>query len=199
MHSWYGVGVGHSGRVRILNLPENNLSGSLPPELGNLADLEGISLWGNDLSGPIPPELGDLTGLTEIYLSNNNLNGPIPSELGNLTNLKALDLWGNDLSGPIPPELDNLTNLVTLTLYRNQLVGPIPLGIIYELLDAGATDKGRIILADDRPALEALYDSTNGDSWEEKRELEKWRAIVILAWCDNGQIRTGDGSKPVRQ
>ena len=147
--SWYGVTVSN-GRVTRLDLPENNLTGPIPPELGGLTNLEELylrsnsltglippelggltnleALWlyGNSLTGPIPPELGGLTNLEELYLRSNSLTGLIPPELGGLTNLEALWLYGNSLTGPIPPELGGLTNLEALWLYDNSLTGPIP-------------------------------------------------------------------------
>ena len=39
----------------------------------------------NQLSGAIPPELGNLANLTVLGLSFNQLSGAIPSELGNLS------------------------------------------------------------------------------------------------------------------
>ena len=104
------------------------MSGSIPPELGNLTNLQYLVLGGNRLSGPIPPELGNLTNLQSLSLFSNQLSGPIPPELGNLTNLQSLSLFSNQLSGPIPPELGNLTNLTRLDIYDNQLSGQIPSG-----------------------------------------------------------------------
>ena len=58
---WYGVVTNADGRVSWLNLGANQLSGSIPPELGNLTNLTLLALGGNQLSGSIPPELGNLT------------------------------------------------------------------------------------------------------------------------------------------
>ena len=125
------------GRVERLSLGNNNLTGPIPPELGNLTSLIYLWLYGNDLTGPIPPELGNLTSLTEMWLSGNDLTGPIPPELGNLTSLMDLWLYGNDLSGSVPPELGNLTSLTDLRLSGNDLTGPIPpeLGNLTSLMD----------------------------------------------------------------
>ena len=123
---WYGVSTDASGRVVELDLFRNDLTGPIPPELGNLASLEWLSLVRNDLTGPIPPELGSLTSLEGLRLSENDLRGPIPPELGRLTSLRWLYLSDNDLTGPIPPELVNLSNLRTLRLNSNDLTGPIP-------------------------------------------------------------------------
>ena len=78
------------------------------------------------MSGEIPPELGNLANLTQLFLAENQLNGEIPPELGNLANLQGLLLHGNQLSGGIPPELGNLANLERVWLHGNQLSGEIP-------------------------------------------------------------------------
>ncbi len=49
-----------------------------------------LSIDSNWLSGEIPPELGNLANLTELYLQENQLSGCVPPELGNLANLKAV-------------------------------------------------------------------------------------------------------------
>ena len=49
----------------------------------------------NNLTGSIPPELGNLTNLRSLGLPNNNLTGPLPAEFVNLVNLVALDLSNN--------------------------------------------------------------------------------------------------------
>ena len=57
---WYGVTVGDNGRVIELILKENQLSGEIPAELGNLTNLSLLNLDRNQLSGEIPAELGNL-------------------------------------------------------------------------------------------------------------------------------------------
>ena len=101
----------------------------MPPQLGNLANLEVLDLSGNQLSGEIPPQLGNLANLGALYLSNNQLSGEIPPQLGNLANLGALYLSNNQLSGEIPAELGNLANLEVLYLQSNQLTGCVPAGL----------------------------------------------------------------------
>ena len=123
---WYGVSVDGENRVTGISLSFNNLTGSIPPELGNLANLTWLSLESNHLTGSILPLLGSLANLTTLSLSSNNLTGSIPPELGNLVNLTSLLLGGNDLAGAIPPELGNLANLTTLSLESNSLTGSIP-------------------------------------------------------------------------
>ena len=122
-----GLGNGGSG-----------LTGRIPPELGDLANLETLSLDLNALSGPIPPELGRLANLRTLSLSRNRLTGTLPTELGNLTRLERLDLAVSYdltltpprpryvLSGPLPPELGNLVNLKELDLRGHKFTGTLP-------------------------------------------------------------------------
>ena len=108
-----------------LILYNNDLTGSIPPEIGDLTNLTYLVLWAQ-LTGSIPSEIGNLTNLTQLWLYNNQLTGSIPPEIGNLTNLTDLVLWGNQLTGSIPSEIGNLTNLTSLWSESNQLTGSIP-------------------------------------------------------------------------
>ena len=125
-----------------INLRFNNLTGSLPPDLGNLAHVEQLQLFGNQLTGEIPPELGKLTKLRGLYLSSNELTGSIPPELGNLVNVDTLYLSRNQLSGPIPPELGDMAALQQLALFENRLSGSLPkeLGKLKSLKDLWLSD-----------------------------------------------------------
>lgn len=135
LSEWYGITVDFTGRVTGLELGDNDLSGTLPAELGGLSKLTSLDLRYNSLDGQIPSELGDLSSLRALRLYGNDLSGEIPRELANLTNLETLMLWSNDLSGTIPAWLDELTNLRRLDLDDNNFTGPIPpeLGNLTEL------------------------------------------------------------------
>ena len=88
--TWDGVTLGGSPlRVIKLQLPNKGLTGEIPTELGNLANLQRLSLWENQLTGEIPTELGSLASLEELWLGGNQLTGEIPAELDSLANLQA--------------------------------------------------------------------------------------------------------------
>ncbi len=124
--TWFGVTChDDEDNLRHLSLRNNNLIGTIPPELGNLVRPQTIELSINQLTGEIPQELGTLTGLGRLLLSSNQLTGEIPPELGNLANVQDLFLDGNELTR-IPPELGNLARLRRLFLTENQLTGEIP-------------------------------------------------------------------------
>ena len=106
IYEWEGVSIDSNGRVVALT---REFRRAIPPELGNLTNLQVLVLRGDPLKGEIPgeipPELGNLTNLQVLVLRGNRLSGQIPPELGNLTSLRVLDLAYNLLSGQIPPEL----------------------------------------------------------------------------------------------
>jgi hypothetical protein len=94
----------------------------------------------NQLTGTLPPEVGNMDGLLNLVLSGNFLSGFLPTELGLLTSLRKLfSRWVvyhstslivepffavemrielNFLSGEIPSDLDGLSNAGELGLYE---------------------------------------------------------------------------------
>ena len=128
----------------MLDLSHIGLTGSIPPEIGNLANLQTLALIqqpgdfgtrGAGLTGSLPPELGRLANLVELLIGQHALSGPLPPELGNLSKLEKLVIaqWQGDqsrdgigLTGTIPRELGQLTSLEELWLNSNHLSGTVP-------------------------------------------------------------------------
>ena len=126
-NTWYGITCDNENTTVIeIDLKLNNLTGEIPPALGNLINLTYLNMWGNRLTGEIPPELGNLINLTYLDFLDNQLTGNIPSELGGLTNLQELFLSSNQLTGAIPKELGDLLDLTDLVLCDNKLERSIP-------------------------------------------------------------------------
>ena len=151
INTWYGITVVDwpgEDRVWAINLPDNNLNGSipadigymdilgeiclydnanltgtLPPEIGKLTNVWNLRIYNTGISGSIPPEIGHMSNLSYINLSDNQLTGTIPAEIGNLSNLGVLYMSTNQLTGTIPTTFNNLTNLMALSLFSNQLSG----------------------------------------------------------------------------
>lgn len=152
LSEWYGVSMEYSNgkeKVMFLQLYNNNLSGTIPEEIGmldlfvldlswsqltgeipvsicNMPQLRNLNLAGNKLTGNIPSEIGNLSNLESCYLCNNQLTGGIPETFGNLSNLKYCYLYANQLTGSIPETFGNLSNLEFCYLYDNQLTGTVP-------------------------------------------------------------------------
>ncbi|KAH7516676.1 hypothetical protein FEM48_Zijuj10G0160400 [Ziziphus jujuba var. spinosa] len=87
-----------------------------------------IDLGNNNLSGPLWLEFGNLKKLHVLDLKFNNLSGPIPSNWSGMASLETLDLSHNKLSGIIPPSLVKLSFLSKFNVADNQLHGQIPDG-----------------------------------------------------------------------
>ena len=105
--AWHGVSLGGGSTVRVeeLDLSGMQLSGRLPPELGQLTGLRELSLEGNALTGTIPPQYGKLSNLRVLRLRDNGLSGALPQQLQALGELSVLRLGGNSFAGPIPESL----------------------------------------------------------------------------------------------
>ena len=128
--TWFGVTC-RNGQVTRLMLWNNGLTGSLPPELKHLRQLEFLVLRNNQLRGPIPAEIGELTELQLLFLGNNQFSGEIPEQLEQLSQLRWLDLHNNQLSASIPAFLGELHKLQWLYLGDNQLSGAVPESLIH--------------------------------------------------------------------
>ncbi|MBS3808037.1 MAG: C10 family peptidase [Bacteroidales bacterium] len=126
---WYGVDV-IDGRVVHLLLHGNNLTGNIPPELGDLTELTNLNLGSNSLSGSIPQEMGDLRKLLRLTLGFNQLSGELPEGIGLNQGMISLDLAYNNFEGSLPEQVGQLTNLKYLQLQNNRFTGTIPPGII---------------------------------------------------------------------
>jgi hypothetical protein len=100
-----------------------NLVGS---SSNNKNTMTNLVVAGNQLTGSLPTELGMLTNLVHLDVSSNEFSSSIPSEIGRLTNLVSLELQGNQLSGSVPQELTSILDSIRLLkLERNILQGTL--------------------------------------------------------------------------
>ena len=129
--TWFGVTCDATqSNVVGINLPRNNLVGTLPTLSGlpalqtfNVENLGVSTSAPNQLTGPIP-SLSGLAALQTFNVYNNMLSGPMPS-LNGLTALQKFDVGINKLTGPIP-SLSGLTALSFFRIDYNPLTGTIP-------------------------------------------------------------------------
>nr|XP_027086410.1 probable LRR receptor-like serine/threonine-protein kinase At3g47570 [Coffea arabica] len=128
--NWIGVSCGsRHRRVTGLDISNMNLSGTLPPQLGNLSFLVSLDMSANNFHGELPHEFVGLRRLKLLNLSVNNLEGEFPQWIGSFPQLRRLSLRNNSFTGLIPSSISNMSNLQYIALYNNHLAGHIPTGI----------------------------------------------------------------------
>jgi Leucine-rich repeat (LRR) protein len=124
---WYGIGAIENSHVTILNIDNNNMTGTLPAQIGDLMWMQEFALGSNKISGIIPSEIGNLINLNSISLNSNQISGPLPQSMKNLRNLKYLTLSSNPINSEFPGSiLMHLTQLENLTIHRCNFSGTIP-------------------------------------------------------------------------
>ncbi|XP_062006094.1 probable LRR receptor-like serine/threonine-protein kinase At1g56140 [Rosa rugosa] len=75
--------------LSVLVLRNNNISDSIPSNIGEYQSLSQLDLSFNNLTGQIPDSLFNLSSLSILFLGNNKLNGTLPeSKSSSLLNVK---------------------------------------------------------------------------------------------------------------
>ncbi|CAL4962937.1 unnamed protein product [Urochloa decumbens] len=118
--------IGNVVGLQVFALENNHITGTLPYSLSKLQSLAELSLHKNGLTGHINLAIGNFTQLNYLYLGINFLTGSIPTSLGNLSSLLEIFLASNNFSGMIPSTIFKIPALEYLDLSRNQLEGAIP-------------------------------------------------------------------------
>ncbi|MBN2650503.1 MAG: cadherin domain-containing protein [Prolixibacteraceae bacterium] len=179
---WFGIKEikdGHLTKISFRGV-DNNLSGQLPPEIGNLVWLFELSLSDNHLSGTLPEEIGNLANLDHLGLGSNNISGPLPASFSALVNLRSLSLSYNPLNCDFPSEiLAGLSNIRRMDLYYCGLSGT--LGNVFASI----------------PKLEALDITGNQISGEIPASINELTSLVEVHFDENqlsGSLPSIEGS-----
>lgn len=97
LNTWYGVFLS-GDRVSELRLASNNLNGSLPSSLGNLAQVNILNFGNNLLTGNIPASLATLPQMWLLDISYNHLSGAVPASFSSMTSFASVNLKNNNLT-----------------------------------------------------------------------------------------------------
>lgn len=93
---------------------DNNghLTGPIPSEIGLISfDLSELYLTGHELTGTLPREICNAADMKHMELTSNKLTGTIPNCLYQLTRLQTVLLDDNEFTGMIPSQLGLLADL----------------------------------------------------------------------------------------
>ncbi|XP_030538357.2 receptor-like protein kinase 7 isoform X2 [Rhodamnia argentea] len=177
-----------------LQLFENQLTGEIPEELGELKNLTELSLYSNRLTGSLPPKLGSLADFNYIDVSDNSFTGSIPPDMcknGEMTDLLMLD---NRLTGTIPATYASCSSLTRLRLSNNSLSGAVPAGIWglpnLTIIDLAANRLEGSIASDIRmgKSLAQLLLSDNRFSGELPEAMSEASSLVSIQLSLNGFV-----------
>ena len=115
-------------QLEILDLSDNQFTGSLPVDLFSMKKLSVVDMHGNEFDGRLPPFASFDNQVRFLALQDNKLDGLIDHRLQSLTHLEHLDLSKNFFTGPMPTNLGHIKSLRYLFLAFNQFLdaGPVP-------------------------------------------------------------------------
>ncbi|CAI7749927.1 unnamed protein product, partial [Closterium sp. NIES-54] len=108
-----------------IELPNNNITGSIPTSWFQLRDLEFLDLSRNRLTSSLPDAFDSLFSLQLLNLSSNSFSGTLPPSIGSLNFLEKLDLHSNPFSGSLPAALAQLSSLTLLDIAATGLLCPL--------------------------------------------------------------------------
>lgn len=117
--------LGVLSNLAVLGMEQGSTSGRIPSQLGNLENMIFIDLDFNELIGSIPPEIYQLTKLQTLDLNVNSLTGRLDNSIGALTDLEFVQLQNNLFTGTIPSEVGGLESLETFNVHKNDFTGEI--------------------------------------------------------------------------
>ncbi len=120
--------------IKVLQLHDNEFTGTITDTLSTLTSIRTLSLEGNRLTGNIPVTITALQTLEVLDLSKNHMSGELPVDIGGLFSLRELKLNSQihpdfavaGLMGTIPTSIGNLARLEILELRGNFLNGQLP-------------------------------------------------------------------------
>ncbi|CAN4107634.1 unnamed protein product [Withania somnifera] len=124
--NWDKVDCSKDGRVTRIQVGDQGLKGSLPPNMSNLTELQVFEVQKNELTGALPSFAG-LNSLQSILVSNNGFTS-IPSDFfDGMTSLQSVYLDYNPFSPwSVPESLKGASSLKTFSAVSTNITGKIP-------------------------------------------------------------------------
>lgn len=123
--NWLHVGC-LNNRVARIQIGNQNLQGTLPPELKDLTQLTRFEVMNNQLTGALP-SLSGLSSLQVLFLHNNTLSSIPPDFFAGMTSLTSVYLDYNPLkSWEIPESLKDASALKEFSANGANVAGKIP-------------------------------------------------------------------------
>ncbi|XP_024370400.1 protein STRUBBELIG-RECEPTOR FAMILY 7 [Physcomitrium patens] len=94
------------GALTVVNLSNNNLTGNMNPNYFNvIVNVETFDVSYNQLEGTLPDSILNLAKLRFLNLQNNKFNGKLPDDFSRLKNLQTFNIENNQFTGNYPSGL----------------------------------------------------------------------------------------------
>ncbi|CAI9110281.1 OLC1v1010275C1 [Oldenlandia corymbosa var. corymbosa] len=123
---WDHVGCSEDKRVTRIQIGGQSLTGTLPPSLSNLTQLERLELQVNNISGPLP-SLNGLSSLQALLINGNQFTS-IPADFfTGMSSLITVEIDKNPFSAwEIPESLQNCSTLQNFSANSVNITGTLP-------------------------------------------------------------------------
>lgn len=106
--------MGNLVLMNTFHVDKNQLTGSLPREVGNMKQTLEFRVSDNSLTGSLPDIFHEFDGLESIVLSMNKFTGRIPHSLWRLNQTKVVPINGNELTGTVPDNFCDIKDVVNV-------------------------------------------------------------------------------------
>uniref|UniRef100_K3Z0H8 Leucine-rich repeat-containing N-terminal plant-type domain-containing protein n=1 Tax=Setaria italica TaxID=4555 RepID=K3Z0H8_SETIT len=184
-----------------LSFPNNRLQGALSPEyIVKSNNLVILDLAENELTGEIPANIGQLNRLEELHLETIILRGnSFHGELNNvnfstLSDLKILDFMLNKFTGTVPESLYFCSNLIALRLSSNNFHGQFSprLGNLKSLKFLSLTNNSFTNITNALQVLKSSWNLTTlligtnfkGEAMPEDETIDGYQNLQVLSIAD---------------
>ncbi|KAI3698477.1 hypothetical protein L2E82_42051 [Cichorium intybus] len=165
----------HCPNLTVLVLTINFYNEQLPPDDDlQFKALKALVIANCRLTGSIPPWLNGLTQLQLLDLSWNHLTGSIPGYFGDFKSLFYLDLSNNSLSGEIPKNLTQLQSLISRDI---SLEEPSPDFPFFKRRNTSMAQYKQIMRFP--PFLDLSSNHLTGPIWREFGNLKKLHVLDL--------------------
>lgn len=145
--------------VEVIDVSNNQFTGGIPDEWGNIPYLRELSAENCGLTGSLPATIQKWEGIWVIRLANNRLSGVIPPF--NAASLKELVIDNNRFTGALPVSFSDAPALRTLSAANNRLT-LIPNLAKSRRLDTVRLDSNRLEFGSLEPLTNAKFFQANG-------------------------------------
>ena len=113
--------------IQMVLIGNNLFEGQLSDNIGQFnPSLRHLEVENNNLDGSLPESICDLAALETLLLNGNNFDGEIPENISNLSNLEIIALFNNQFQGQVPQDICQANQIEYIIIENNSFCPPYP-------------------------------------------------------------------------